>query len=73
MLNSLNNFNGLYKDDFLPYVDYSNKKEHRITNSQGKIFTNPILNTKNDSDNDNNNDNDKINKLYNEDIVESDK
>ena len=55
ILNSLYTLNGLYKDDFLPCVDHSNKKEHRITNSQGKIFINPILKTKNDMDNDNNN------------------
>ena len=67
MLNSSNNFNSLYKDHFLLYVDYSNKIEHKITPSQEKIFINPILNTKNDSDNDN------INKLSNKDIVESDK
>lgn len=79
MLNSLNDFNGLEKFDFLPYVDYSNKKEHRITDSEGNIFINSILTTKNDSDNVNNSDSvngnasENVNKLSIGDIVESDK
>lgn len=59
-LNSLNDFNGIEKFDFLPYVDYSNKKEHRIANSEGNIFINSILctSTKNDNVNHSVNEND---------------